>query len=54
MNLKEDERYHAPVYPTEAPSEKLLESRHHFDGDYNRAGASGEEDMKKESSVKKK
>lgn len=54
MNLKDEERYHAPVYPTEAPTEKMLETRHHFDEGYTRAVASNADDMKKESGVKKK
>lgn len=36
MNLDEGERYHAPEYPREAITEKLLESRHKFDDDYTR------------------
>jgi hypothetical protein len=36
MNLNDGERYHAPKYPTEASTEKLLESRHNFNDDYNR------------------
>lgn len=36
MNLNKDERYHAPEFPTEAPTERLLETRHHFDDDYQR------------------
>jgi hypothetical protein len=30
MNLEDGEREHVPEYPTEAPYEKLLESRHEF------------------------
>jgi len=30
MNLEKGEREHAPTFPTEAPYEKQLESRHHF------------------------
>jgi len=39
MNLEDDERYHAPEYPKEAVTEKLLESRHNFDEDYTRVVA---------------
>lgn len=34
MNLNDGERNHAPVYPTEANYEKLLENRHEFNDDY--------------------
>lgn len=40
MNLDGDERAHAPVYPTEAPTEKLLETRHVFNDDYEKKVAS--------------
>jgi hypothetical protein len=40
MNLNEGERNHPPVYPTEAPMERMLESRHEFDSDYIRMVAS--------------
>lgn len=30
MNLNDGERNHPPVYPTEAPTERLLENRHQF------------------------
>ena len=42
MNLEDGERAHPPVFPTEAIYEKLLESRHEFDSDYERVVANGE------------
>jgi hypothetical protein len=47
MNLNDGERNHAPVYPTEASYEKLLESRHNFDDDYNRKVAFNLKKIKK-------
>ena len=53
MNLNDDERYHLPKFPTEASYEKLLESRHNFDDDYNRKIAFNLSKIKK-ASIKKK
>ena len=41
MNLDDDERAHAPAYPTEAIYEKLLENRHQFTDDYTTVVANG-------------
>lgn len=41
MNLDDNERNHPPVYPTEAIYEKLLESRHDFNEDYEKVVAKG-------------
>jgi len=66
MNLDDGEKHHAPVYPTEAVYEKLLESRHNFDDDYVRIVADNKEhiftkkaadqilDLKKQENLNKK
>lgn len=41
MNLNDGERNHPPEYPTEAIYEKLLESRHEFNEDYEKVVANG-------------
>jgi len=46
MNLKDNERYHAPEYPREAAYEKLLESRHNFDEDYIRFVAKNNKEIR--------
>jgi hypothetical protein len=45
MNLNEGERNHPPVYPTEAPTEKMLETRHQFN-DYETVIASNGKEYK--------
>lgn len=51
MNLNDGERAHAPVFPTEAIYEKLLEGRHNFDGDYTRIVANGKTFVLKKADV---
>lgn len=43
QNLNDGEKYHAPVFPDEAPMEKLLETRHEYDDDYERKVAGNED-----------
>jgi len=51
MNLNAGEREHSPTFPAEAVYEKLLESRHNFDGDYTRIVAEGKSYLFKKSDV---